>query len=167
MFSCKTLRVFTNPMRVLMLVKSEFYKNVGYSCTVLTTPGCCVYTCQHPSSLLFVLSLQRRRKLNMSDQYTLLLGFPPFRITFGDLKLCLLDSLYSTSEDKAKWQRTNYLQETVGKIILKFSIFFINLVRMLHTVPHNNFGVNLIQTTKCSQEGKVWLIVVVFQFIVL
>ena len=103
----------------------------------------------------------------MSDQYTLLLGFPPFRITFGNLKLRLLDSLFSTSEDKAKWQRTNYLQETVGKIVLKFYIFFINLVRTLHTVPHNNFGVNLIQTTKCSQEGKVWLIVVVFQFIVL
>ena len=66
---------------------------------------------------------------------------------------------FSTSSDKVKWQRQNCLQETVGKIDLKFSIVFVDLVRTLHC----SVGVKMIQTTKCSQEDKlVWLLVVVF-----
>ena len=37
-------------------------------------------------------------------------------------------------------------------------IIIVDLVRTLHS----SFGVNMIQTTKCSQEDKVWLIVVEF-----
>ena len=47
---------------------------------------------------------------------------------------------------------------SVENIALTFSIFFVDLVRMLHS----SFGVYMIQTTKFSQEDKVWLIVVVF-----
>ena len=64
---------------------------------------------------------------------------------------------FATSSDKAKWQRQNCLQETVG-MNLQFSIFLVYLVRMLHS----SFGVNMIQMTKCGQEDKVWLTVVVF-----
>jgi len=55
-------------------------------------------------------------------------------------------SRFSTSSDKTKWQRKNCLQETVGKIDLLFSIFFVEfeLVRTLHGV----FGVHMMQTTK-------------------
>lgn len=47
---------------------------------------------------------------------------------------------------------------TVGITALMFSIFFVDLVRMLHS----SFGVYMIQMTKCSQEDKAWLIVVVY-----
>ena len=81
----------------------------------------------------------------------------PFSITFGNLKNRLLDSL-STSRDKAEWQGQNCWQESVGKIDLKFSIFFVDLVRKL--IINSIFGVNMIQTTKCSQEdtecGHLW-----------
>ena len=76
----------------------------------------------------------------------------PFNITFGNLKHCLLGWHQETKrsgKDKIM---------TVENIALTFSIFFVDLVRMLDS----SFGVYMIQTTKFSQEDKVWLIVVVF-----
>ena len=68
MFSCKILRDFTNSTRVFVLVKSEFYKNIGYSCAVLTTTDCAC-------TLAGIQSLQRRKKLHTSNLRKLL-GFP-------------------------------------------------------------------------------------------
>ena len=68
MFSCKILRDFTNSTHVFVLVKSEFYKNIGYSCAVLTTTDC---VC----TLVGIQSLQRRKKLDASNLRKLL-GFP-------------------------------------------------------------------------------------------
>ena len=38
---------------------------------------------------------------------------------------------------------------------------FLSSIRLVRTL-HRSFDVNMIQTTKCSQEDKVWLIVIVF-----
>ena len=40
-----------------MLVKSDSYKSMGYSCVVLTTAGCCVYTRKlHASNFRIVIT---------------------------------------------------------------------------------------------------------------
>ena len=71
-----------------MLVKSEFYKNIGYSCAVLTTTDCAC-------TLAGIQSLQRRKKLHASNLRKLL-GLPvQYNIIFGNLKHCLLDSLFN------------------------------------------------------------------------
>ena len=50
-FLVKYFEISLMSSRVFVLVKSESYKNMGYSCAVLATADCCVYTCRHPSSL--------------------------------------------------------------------------------------------------------------------
>jgi len=68
LFSCKILWDFTNSTHVFMLVKSEFFKNMGYSCAVLTTTDCAC-------TLAGIQSLQRGKKLHASNLHKLL-GFP-------------------------------------------------------------------------------------------
>lgn len=44
LLSRKMMLDFKIPKRGLVLVKSELYKNAGYSCAVLTTADCCANT---------------------------------------------------------------------------------------------------------------------------
>ena len=55
-FLVKYFEISQIPTRVFVLVKSEFYKNMGYLCAVFTTAGCCVYTSRHPLSLFTVIA---------------------------------------------------------------------------------------------------------------
>ena len=64
-FLVKYFEISQIPTRVFVLVKSEFYKNMGYLCAVLTTAGCCVYTSRHPLSLFTVIA--EKIKLHASN----------------------------------------------------------------------------------------------------
>ena len=73
--------------RVFVLIKSESYKNMGYSSALLATSGCCVYTCRRPSSLF-------QEETNYTHPIcALLFVFFPLSVTFVNLKYRLLDSL--------------------------------------------------------------------------
>ena len=99
--------------------ESKSHKNVGYSCVVLATADCCVYTRRHPLSLFTVIA---EKKKITCVQFMHCYQVFPFSIKFSNIAFW---SRFSTSSDKAKWQRKNCLQETVGKIDLRFSIFFV------------------------------------------
>ena len=116
-FLVKYFEISQIPTRVFVLVKSESYKSMGYSCAVLTTAGCCVYTRRHPLSLFTVIA----EKIRITCvQLTHCYWVFPFSVKFSNLKHRLLDVLF-------KMKRQN---EVVEKK-LKFSISLVVLVRML------------------------------------
>ena len=143
-FLVKYFEISQIPTRVFVLVKSEFYKNMGYLCAVLTTAGCCMYTSRHPLSLFTVIA----EKIRITCvQFTHCYQVFPFSVKFSNLKHRLLDALFKIKR-----------QSEVAEKKLKFSISFVVLVRTLR--------VTWSKRRNCSQEDKVSLIVVVFQFII-
>ena len=82
-FLVKYFEISPIPTRVFVLVKSESYKNMGYSCAVLTTAGCCVYTRRHQLSLFTVIAEKIRI---ICVQFTHCYQFFPFSVKFSNLK---------------------------------------------------------------------------------
>ena len=116
-FLVKYFEISQIPTRVFVLVKSEFYKNMGYLCAVLTTAGCCVYTSRHPLSLFTVIA----EKIRITcAQFTHCYQVFPFSVKFSNLKHRLLDALFKIKR-----------QSEVAEKKLKFSISFVVLLRTL------------------------------------
>ena len=127
----------------------------------MTTADCCMHTWGQLSSLLTLLA-GRKNYTRPITRYYNLLGFPIKNKVWFKLETLPFWAHFTTSRDKAKWQRQNCFQETVGRIDFKFStVFFVALVR---TKP-SSFEVIMVWTTKCSQEEKVCLTAVVFYFV--
>ena len=76
-----------------------------------------MYTCRHPSSLFTVFAEKKKITRVQALPFCVFL----FASTFGNLKHRLLDS--PETKRQGEVQRQNCLQETVGKIDPKFSIF--------------------------------------------
>ena len=88
-FLVKYFEISQIPTRVFVLVKSESYKNMGYSCAVLTTAGCCVYKCRS----LFTVIAEKTKITRV--QFTHCYKVFPYSVTFSNLKPRLLDSLFN------------------------------------------------------------------------
>ena len=147
-FLVKYFEFLRTPTRVFVRVKSESYKIMGHSCTVLSSTDCCVYTCRHPSSL-FTVSAEKKK---ITRVQALPLGFPVFLETSP--------SGLTRDKETKRSAKTRLLagdcRENRPKVFN-----FLSSIRLIRTL-HRSFDVNMIQTTKCSQEDKVWLIVFVF-----
>ena len=88
-----------------------------------------VYLRMQASIKLIWLQFLQKRKTYTRPIYALLLGFPVQRNVSVVTWNIAFWTHFSTSCDKAKWQRQNCLQETVGKIDFKFSIVFVDLCK--------------------------------------
>ena len=132
--------------------KSEFCKNVEYSCAVLTTTDCCVYTRRHQSSLLTVI--EEKKKMHCCQVF-------PFSITFDNLKNRLLNSLFNIQR-QSRVARTKLLVGDCREDRLKVFHF---RRRSCQEAKRQLWGKHDPNEEMQPTRYEVWSLVVVFQFI--
>ena len=79
---------------------------------------------------------------------------------FGNLKHCLLDSLFNIKRQSEMAKTKLFEGDCRGELTNSFP--FSLPILLGYYIPGSSFGVNMMQMTKCSQEDKVWLTVIVF-----
>ena len=139
-FLVKYFEIPQTPTCVFVRVKSESYKIIGHSCAVLSSTDCCLYTCRHPSSLFTVFAEKKK--------ITRVQALPG--IAFWT---------HQRQRDKAKCKDKIVCRRLSGKSTQSFEFSFVDQACKDTT---QKIDLNMIQRTKCSQEDKVWLIVIVF-----
>ena len=154
-FLVKYFEISLTPTRVFVRVKSESYKIMGHLCAVLSSTECCVYPCRHPSSLFTVFAEDKKNYTGPGIT---------FRFSCSVQRLVTWNMAFWTHQrqrDKAKCKDKIVCRRLSGKSTQIKVFNFLSSIRLVRTL-HRSFDVNMIQTTKCSQEDKVWLIVIVF-----